>query len=399
MGTKFATALRKEKEGYRAGKNAAEAAMKKAGIEQADLVLVFASSIYDYKEVLRGVREATGSAPLIGCSSAGEFTEDEVEKESVACAVVSSDSSKFFNGMGEGLKGDELKALKQASRDFPSKVEGYPYLSGILLSDGLAGRGEESVMAALNTLGPNVKLAGGTAGDDLKFKETFVFSDDKIASDAVSLALVASKSPVAIGVQHGHTPISPPLTITKAEGNMVYEIDGRPAVEIWKEYTREKAKKLGIDVDKLCDVEEIGTFFTRYEAGLLTGSGRSQYKIRWPGPTSNMDGPLVFPLSVSEGMVIRVMEGTKEAQIKSAKKAAEIALAACESNKVAGAIVFDCVCRAVILGDEFKKAVEEIKKVLNVPLIGFETYGEIAMEVGQLSGFHNTTTVVMLLPA
>ena len=67
---------------------------------------------------------------------------------------------------------------------------------------------------------------------------------------------------------------------------------------------------------------------------------------------------------------------------------------------MAGAIIFDCVCRAVICGGDFPKAVEGIKEVLgkHTPLIGFETYGEIAMEMGQLSGFHNTTTVVFLIP-
>jgi len=93
------------------------------------------------------------------------------------------------------------------------------------------------------------------------------------------------------------------------------------------------------------------------------------------------------------------MESPQQEQISSAKKAAEIALLAAKGARLAGAIVFDCVCRAVILGDGFSKAVNEIKNVLNVPLIGFETYGEIAMEIGQLSGFHNTTTVVLLIPA
>ena len=67
--------------------------------------------------------------------------------------------------------------------------------------------------------------------------------------------------------------------------------------------------------------------------------------------------------------------------------------------KVAGAIVFDCVCRGVILGDDFRRGIEAIASTLgDVPLLGFETYGEIAMSPGQFSGFHNTTTVVMLLP-
>jgi methyl-accepting chemotaxis protein len=396
MGTKFGTAIAKGKDSLKVGQEAAKKAMDKAGAKDVSLSVVFASSAYDYKAVVKGVREVTNSAPLIGCSTAGEFTEEKVEKESVACAVISTDTHKFFPGMGKGLKEDELKALKDASSKFPSSVEGYPYLSAVLLVDGLAGKGEESVLAALDALGPNVKFSGGAAGDDLKFKQTTVFANDEVASNAASLTLVASRTPVAIGVKHGHSPISPPLTITKAEGNVVYEIDGKPAFEVWREYTRENAKTIGIDVDKMSQAEAVQTFFTRYEAGLLTGT---EYKIRWLGGTTTTDGPITFPCTMSEGMVVRVMESPKQAQISSAKKAAEFALQAAKGAKLAGAIVFDCVCRAVILGDDFSKAVNEIKNVLKVPLVGFETYGEIAMEIGQLSGFHNTTTVVLLIPA
>ncbi len=396
MATKFGTAIAKGKDSLKVGQEAAKKAMDKAGAKDVSLSVVFASSAYDYKAVVKGVREVTNSAPLIGCSTAGEFTEEKVEKESVACAVISTDTHKFFPDMGKGLKEDELKALKDASSKFPSNVEGYPYLSAILLVDGLAGKGEESVLAALDALGPNVKFSGGAAADDLKFKETTVFANDEVASNAASLTLVASRTPVAIGVKHGHSPISPPLTITKAEGNVVYEIDGKPAFQVWKEYTRENAKTIGMDVDKMPKAEAVQTFFTRYEAGLLTGT---EYKIRWLGGTTTTDGPITFPCTMSEGMVVRVMESPKQAQISSAKKAAEFALQAAKGAKLAGAIVFDCVCRAVILGDDFSKAVNEIKNMLKVPLVGFETYGEIAMEIGQLSGFHNTTTVVLLIPA
>lgn len=396
MATKFGTAILNGEDSFKVGQEVAEKAMARAGTKKVDLSVVFASSAYDYRAVVNGVRQMTDDAPLIGCSSAGEFTEEKTEKGSVACAVINSDTHKFFTGIGKGLMEDEIKAIRQASAKFSSPPADYPYASAVLLIDGLAGKGEESVLAALDALGPNVKFSGGAAADDLKFKETSVFTNNEVSLNAVSLTLVASRIPVAIGVKHGHSPISPPLTITKAKGNIVYEIDGRPAFEVWKEYTRQNAKSIGIDVDKMSEVEAVQTFFTRYEAGLSTGI---DYKIRWLGGTTTTDGPIRFPCAMSEGMVVRVMESPKQAQIASARKAAEIALAACKGARLAGAIIFDCVCRAVILGDDFSKAVDEIKKVLGVPLIGFETYGEIAMEIGQLSGFHNTTTVVLLIPA
>ena len=398
MATKFGTALVKGKNGLEVGKEAARKAQEKAGITKPDFCIVFASSEYDYAEVIKGIGQVINDAPLIGCSSSGEFTEESVEKGSVACAVISSDTHKFFTGFGTGLKEDTVKCLKDTVSGFPSDVKGYPYRSSIMLIDGLARKGEESVLSALMALSPNVKFSGGAAGDDLKFKETYVFSNEKIATDAVVAALLTSKIPVAIGVKHGHSPISPPLTVTKAEGCTVYEIDGKPAFDVWKHYTRENAKQLGIDVDKMGVTEAIQNFFTRYEAGLLTGG--TDYKIRWLGGTTTTEGPITFLCATPEGTVLRVMESPKQAQISSARKAAEIALSSSQGVELAGAIIFDCVCRAIILGNEFSKAVAGITDVLSgIPLVGFETYGEIAMEIGQLSGFHNTTTVVLLIPA
>lgn len=396
MGTKLATALVRGEESFAVGVKAGSQARDKMGGGKVDFSFAFVSSKYDYPAVVRGIRKATDNAPLIGCSTAGEFTEEAVEKGAVACGVVSSDTHRFFGGLGTGLRENEIVALKEASAGLPSNVEGYPYLSAVVLVDGLAGKGEESILAALDALGPNVKFSGGAAADDLKFRQTYVFVDEQVATDAVGLALFASRVPVAIGVKHGHTPISPPLTVTKSQGNVVYEMDGKSAFEVWKRYTRENARGLGMDVDKMSEAEAIATFFTRYEAGLLTGT---EYKIRWLGGTTTTNGPISFTCAIPEGTVLRVMESPQAAQVASARKAAEVALTACKGVKLAGAVVFDCVCRAVILGDDFARAIDGIKEVLGeIPLIGFETYGEIAMEIGQLSGFHNTTSVVLLIP-
>ena len=396
MATKFGSGLAKGEDSYKVGQEAAKKAMAKIGNEKVNLSIVFASSKYDYYSVVRGVRDATGNAPLIGCSSAGEFSEEAVDKNSVVCAVINSDTHKFFTGIGKGLKADQIKAMREACSRITNMPEGYPYLSGIMLIDGLAGKGEEAVLSALEVLGPNVKFSGGAAGDDLQFKSTSVFANDQVSSDAVSLAYVASRVPVAIGVKHGHQPASATATITKAKANVLFEIDGKPAFTVWKEYLRDFAKKEGLDVDKLKDASEIGSFLMHYELGLLIGD---EFKVRAP-LSVNDDGSINFACTIVEGSVIRIMFSPKVDQIASAKVAAERALNSARGGKLAGAIVFDCVCRGIILGDEFHKGIEAIKGVLgNVPLVGFETYGEIAMEMGQLSGFHNTTTVVLLIPA
>ena len=96
------------------------------------------------------VREATNNAPLIGASTAGEFTEEKVERGSVAVGLLSSDDIKIF--------------------------------TAILLIDGLSGVGEEATLLASYLFGEELKIVGGMAGDDFKMEKTFVFSDDKVCT-------------------------------------------------------------------------------------------------------------------------------------------------------------------------------------------------------------------------
>lgn len=398
MSTKFVTGLAKGNLGYDVGKEAASKALQKLGDNKVHLSIVFSSSKYNYQEVIRGIREITNNAPLLGCSSAGEFTEEGVENHSVVCALISSDTHKFFTGIGTGIKENEMNCIKEASKDFPSFVEGYPYRSYILCADGLSGKGEEIAISMLSLLGVDMKFVGGSAGDDLKMEETVSFVDGKSLTDAVGLAFIASKKPVVIAVQHGHIPISPPLVVTRSEEDTVYEIDDKPAFEIWKEYAREDAKKyLNIDVDRLQEnSEDLVRFVTHYAAGLYLGG--EEFKIRWPGSTKTVNGPMKFSTSMPAGKVIKIMSSHKENQIISARRSAERIMEDLKGEKLAGVIVFDCIVRAVILQNEFQKAVNSIKDVVKVPLIGFESYGEFAMEMGEMSGFHNATTVILAIP-
>jgi methyl-accepting chemotaxis protein len=100
------------------------------------------------------------------------------------------------------------------------------------------------------------------------------------------------------------------------------------------------------------------------------------------------------------GAVIAIMESVEAKQIESADRAVRLSLESLGHAEVAGAIMFDCSCRKSILCDRFGEAVRAMRKALGegAPFAGFETYGEIALQVGDCSGFHNTTTVAVTIP-
>ena len=401
MVTKFAPGLSKGKDGAMVAKEAVLRAKEKLDGARVDLSIVFSSSDYDPRKVVDAIREATNNAPLIGSSSAGEFTEEKVERGSVTVGLLSSDDIKIFTAITEGVKEDPEAAIKEVVVKLPTDVEGYPYLTAIILIDGLSGVGEEVTLLASYHFGKELKIVGGMASDDFKMEKTFVFSDDNVCTNALGVCLFASKMPLFTGVKHGHTPLSRALKATRAEGNVLYEINNRPAWEIWKEETAEVARKGGIEIEQLKAPAEIAQFFTNYTLGLATGT-EGEYKIRWP-VSINEDGSLNFTCGIAEGATFRIMDGSNiEDQINAVEEATRIVKQSAESARYtdfAGIIVFECVVRQLMLGDRFSGSVDRFKKVLpGVPILGWETYGEIRLEPGQFSGFHNTASVILLIP-
>ena len=402
MSTILATGL--SKSGDSAAETARDAvrqAKVKLGTDRVDLSIVYSSSKYDHGEVVAAVREATGNAPLIGASSAGEFTEERVESGSVAVGLLASDEIKVFTAIAKGVKKDPEAAIKEIAAKLPASVDGHPYLTAIILIDGLSGVGEEITLLASYLLDNGLSIVGGMAADNFRMEETHVFVDYGVCSDALGVCLFASKMPLFTGIKHGHTPLSEPLKVTRSRGNVLYEINGSPAWDVWKRETRDAARKRGIDVETLIDPDEIAQFFTNYILGLAT-EDPDQYKIRWPVGI-NDDGSLNFTCGIAEGSVFRIMDGSSLTDhINAARDAAQMARKSAESaghSEFAGIIVFDCAVRKLMLGERFSEAVDGFKSVLpQVPLIGWETYGEIRLEPGKFSGFHNTTAVVLLLP-
>jgi hypothetical protein len=356
------------------------------------LVMAFASIARPLASVMAELRSHFPDSLVVGASTAGELVERGDAKRSVSAIAIAGDFQAFAV-LGRGLKADADACIGGILSALPTEAK-YHYRTAILLLDPLAGVSEEATLAVGVRLGPDVSLAGGAAGDDLGMKETFVACGDEVASDAAVVVMLFSAKPLGIGVVHGHAALpSQRAQVTRATGNVVYELDGRPAWDVWAERTAEVARSHGIDPLNLAP-EDVGAYLLRFEAGLETGTA---LKVRAP-LGRGADGSLSFACGIPQGAVI-CTESTAERQIESARRSARDARRKLLGAEPAGAVVFDCICRNLILGDRFGDAVRGISEELGgAPLAGFETYGEIALEGGDMSGFHNTTTVVLAFP-
>jgi len=381
-------------EGTDARAMGAEAAAKAKGGLGAPPVLgvVFASSKVDLAALARGIASELGDTPVIGCSSAGEFADTAISDGGVALGLIGSDVIGVSIGMGTGLRESTPRAvrdlcgeLKANRREAPGAADGQRTI--FLLTDGMAGNGEALVDTLSMEVGGGVAIAGGAAGDDGAFQETFVVAGDRVAQDAVVAAELITPRKLGIGVHHGWCAASDPGAVTKAEGARLIEIDGKPAIDFYKAY----AARRGVELTP----ENQNEFVFTHELGIVLMN--DELKVRAP-LSVNEDGSINCATEVPTGQKVRVCEGDHDAIVAAARTAAEQAMSGL-GGPAAGAIVFDCVARKLVLGDGFSREVDAFRDVVGAPVMGFNTYGEIAKVRGQLSGFHNTTAVVAVIPA
>lgn len=167
-------------------------------------VLVFASSRYNYEELLTALDLECSPEFMVGCSSAGEFTKEE-RKEGAVCAVgLWSDRLKFAAGVGKNIRSSQSSAAEEMVSSFKGlHSHDHKYHTAIVMSDALAGYTDDFIQELTLKTGGKYQLVGGGAGDDAKFHETEVFFGKKSYKDAAVALEIVSNEPIGIGVQHG----------------------------------------------------------------------------------------------------------------------------------------------------------------------------------------------------
>jgi hypothetical protein len=352
------------------------------------LLVVFASDAYDHVELLGGIREQAGEVPLVGCSTAGEIATSGPGDARVVVSALGGAGFSVATAAAEGASGH----LRESGAEAASCLEDVADRSNtvlMLLTDGLAGDQAEIVRGAYSVAGAHVPLAGGCAGDDLKMEATFQFHGDRVLTDAVVAAAVSSEGPIGIGVRHGWRTVGDPMLVTRAEGNVVTELDGEPALDAY-------LARLDAPQEARADAGAFTRFAQTHPLGLA--SRTREPHVRFIGGADFEQHSLTTIAEVPQGGLAWLMEGDARSVLEATDGACSDALTALDGHAPLGFLAFDCIARRGVLGD--LGIVAEIEQVARradgAPVAGFYTYGEIARTRG-VSGFHNQTLVLLTL--
>src|SRR5918999_6066127 len=239
MATKAGVGMSRHHNPNLAGREAAEQALKKAGVHRPDFVFMFASVGYAQHTLLRAVREATGGAPLCGCSGEGTIGVEDADESnfSVVVTAISSDELHWHNGLATRLEDDPRTVGKQVAQEL------LPHLSAetigmFVFPDGMTDN-LEPFFAGLEgnlLLERFLPLWGGGAGNNFSpGQPTYQYCDDEVVTEGVAYALLSGEAQASWAISHGMVPIGGERKVTRAQGNVIFEIDGEPAIEVLKE--------------------------------------------------------------------------------------------------------------------------------------------------------------------
>ena len=366
-----------------AGRTAAREAL--AG-RDAKLLVVFCSDEYDLPSLLEAINAESQSAPLIGCSTAGEIATSGPGDAGVVVVALGGDGFSVQTELATGAAAD-LRGAGARVAETLERVDARPHRVLMLLTDGLAGDQQEIVRGAHSVAGAGVPLVGGCAGDGLKMQATFQLYGDQVLRNAVVGAAIASDAPLGIGVRHGWRAVGQSMLVTASADNRVFSLDDQPALDVYLD-------RLDAPADARTDPAAFTRFALTHPLGLDRRRGEAQ--VRFIGEANFEDRSLGCIAQVPQGGLAWFMEGDDDSVLAATDAACGDALAPLEGHEPLGLIAFDCIARRGVLGDVgVSREVDRIAEGAGgAPVAGFYTYGEIARTRG-ISGFHNQTLVVL----
>lgn len=317
--------------------------------------------------ILENLKRKFPSAIIIGTTTAGEISQAKMYDNST---IVSLSLFKKTD-----LKADYVKTVTRASGCvLCEKISTNNTKAAVLLSEGLKGEDYVGFLEGFKTANPNVIVAGGLAGDNFNLKETFIFLNTTIyESGSVGVSFSGDELYVDNKYNLNWAAIGKEFTITASSGNVVSQIDGISAVEVFKKY-------LGDTVFQNNNAF-LPNFPLLYKEGSTTISRT---------PLGRDGESLIFAAPLKEGEKVQFGFSNASSVISGAETIHENI----SKNPAEAIYVYSCIARKTLLGKVLENEFEVFERI--APSGGFFTYGEYYSTTKNNALLNCTTTILIL---
>ena len=354
------------------------------------LAIVFIS-VKQNREAISKLLDEKG-IQVFGATTSGEFIDGEIEEGSIVMMLLDINPAYFKIIF---LETSQETAFEDANKLGITGKKIFANPAFIVANSGVSLDGESFVEGIIQGFGKSpssvdkeVTIFGGKAGDDLALESTFVFTNGKSNNSAL-VALIIDEDKINVkGIATcGWKAVGTTKTVTKSEGNIVFTIDNKPALDMLMNY-------LGVEI-KNEDNKEIVTFLSSWYYPLQVERENVDPVIRTAMFANREDRSLICSGKVPQGAKIRFSLppdfdsiDTVVAECKGIKDIAPQADAL---------IMFSCVSRYLSFGMVMKEEIEQVKKIWDAPVAGFFSYGEYGKSKTGKYDYHNNTCCLVVL--
>lgn len=336
------------------------------GLGQAEPQLIFVfgerSALADSR-VTRRYRDLYPQALIVGCSTSGEIEDTRVHDNSVVATLVHFEHTTVAIARAAV---ESAQDSAKAGASLASQLD-QPGLRHVLVfSDGLNVNGTALAQSLRDHLPASVAVTGGLAGDGAQFAHTSVLINDSMQDkQLVAVGLYGDRLNIGYGSLGGWDSFGPSRVVTQSEGNVLYELDGQPALALYKQY-------LGPHTEQL-----------PASALLFPLSIQSQDDqtalVRTILSVDEASGSMTFAGDIPQGSTARLMKANCDRLVDGAAGAATTGRDKLGESHVELALLISCVGRKLVLKQRVEEEVEAVREVLGASavLTGFYSYGEI----------------------
>ena len=324
-------------------------------------------------------------ALVCGCSTAGEILGGRVFDESIVAALVQFQSTQV-RAVAESTTGHADSAA--VGRRAAEKLKTAGLCHVLILSDGLSVNGTALVAGFREILPAGVAITGGLAGDGSRFQKTFVgFGSDVKQDQIVAIGFYGTGIVIGYGSRGGWEGFGPRRRITRSQGNTLLELDGQPALALYKRYLGERAA--GLPATGLLFPLEL-TKDASEKAGL----------VRTILAVDEAKQSLTFAGDMPEGWYARLMKATGDQLVDGAANAGSDVALKSNADGSSLAIMVSCIGRRLVLGQRIEEELEAVIRSLPAltETVGFYSYGEACPSAGNdFSELHNQTMTITVI--
>lgn len=350
--------------------SAAQHAIAEIPSKKADLIFLFSTIEYDLNPILPAIADICETNNIIGCSTAGIITSDNIQKQGIAILAIESNDIDFHMHSSSAI--NSLTAEKEGSSLAHVCMEGFPneeIQTFLCFVDGLLQNKTPFIQGLQTKFGNTFPIIGAGSCDNLQFKQSFQVYKSSVLTECASGILLGGNCTIGNGSRHGWRPLGKPRFVTEVQNNLIKKIDNQPAALFLEKFFDTSIEQLfASDHIKASILYPLGLFIEGTPEFLL----RNIIKIY-------QDGSILCHGSIALGSQIHIMLGNKDTCKSAAKIAALEAKEELMGKTPKFVLIFESISRLKLFGTFFNEELKEIRKVFgpDIPIIGMCSDGEI----------------------